>query len=315
MKKILWFAAAAAALGLSATAQEQTAMARPVVAQLKVMGASGAVMGPAVKGAPYSGEEVTEADQVLGDGTHIHNQTRTKVYRDGEGRVRRETPEQITIMDPVAGVSFMLNPSTMTVRKMTFSFVTTRDDAEGTVSFRSGGALAGPVPERRRVSPAPEGLNTVTIDVQTEDKARTEKLVAEGKMREEMDMAKGQMAQLATGTYSFTTNSVMLRSPGKKDDLGTQAFEGVPARGNRTTSTIEAGAIGNDRALSIVSERWFSSDLKTVMMTSHSDPRTGTESFRLINVIRAEPSASLFQVGPEYRFAEPQPALAPPAPR
>jgi hypothetical protein len=48
------------------------------------------------------------------------------------------------------------------------------------------------------------------------------------------------------------------------------------------------------------------------MMTSHSDPRSGTETFRLTNVLRAEPSASLFQVTADYKMAEPTaPMLAP----
>jgi len=49
----------------------------------------GMVMSTPAKKAPYSGEEVSEMDQTLVDGTRIHSETRTKVYRDGEGRLRR----------------------------------------------------------------------------------------------------------------------------------------------------------------------------------------------------------------------------------
>src|ERR1039457_3294181 len=92
-----------------------------VMGQMKVVSLSGAAMGPTVKGAPYSAVEVSENNQVLADGTRIHNENQTTVYRDGEGRVRRETPNQITIMDPVAGVSFFLNPKTQTATKATLS--------------------------------------------------------------------------------------------------------------------------------------------------------------------------------------------------
>ena len=40
------------------------------------------------------------------------------------------------------------------------------------------------------------------------------------------------------------------------EDLGTQFINGVQAKGARTTSTIPVGAIGNNRELKTVSERW-----------------------------------------------------------
>ncbi len=52
-------------------------------------------------------------------------------------------------------------------------------------------------------------------------------------------------------------------------------LEGVMAEGTRTTTVIPAGQIGNDRDLQIVSERWYSPDLKEWVLTKNSDPRTG----------------------------------------
>ena len=75
-------------------------------------------MGKTVKGAPYSGVEVNESTQMLADGTRIHNESQTQVYRDSEGRMRRETPNEITIWDPVANASYVLNPKTQTARKL-----------------------------------------------------------------------------------------------------------------------------------------------------------------------------------------------------
>jgi hypothetical protein len=84
--------------------------------QMKMVGA---VKGMTVKGAPYSGEEVNETNQTLADGTRIHRETRTTVYRDSQGRTRRETPDNITITDPVANVTYLLDPKTMTGQKLT----------------------------------------------------------------------------------------------------------------------------------------------------------------------------------------------------
>ena len=61
----------------------------------------------------------------------------------------------------------------------------------------------------------------------------------------------------------------------KKESLGKQLIEGVEAEGTRSTVTIAAGEIGNERAIEIVSERWYSPELQTVVMTRHSDPRFG----------------------------------------
>jgi hypothetical protein len=81
----------------------------------------------------------------------------------------------------------------------------------------------------------------------------------------------------------------------KHEDLGTQTIEGVSAEGKRETVTIPAGQIGNDRAIDIVSETWYSPELHTMVLRKHSDPRVGETVFRLTEIKRSEPDASLFQ--------------------
>jgi len=46
--------------------------------------------GKTVKGAPYSAEAVTESIQTLSDGNRIINRSTSSLYRDSEGRTRRE---------------------------------------------------------------------------------------------------------------------------------------------------------------------------------------------------------------------------------
>ena len=46
--------------------------------------------GKVVKGMPYSAEIATESVQTLGDGNRIVHRSTSRVYRDSEGRVRRE---------------------------------------------------------------------------------------------------------------------------------------------------------------------------------------------------------------------------------
>ena len=86
--------------------------------------------------------------------------------------------------------------------------------------------------------------------------------------------------------------------------LGTQMVAGVSAEGTRYTRTIPAGQIGNAKPISIVTERWYSPDLQMVVMTKRTDPRMGETSFQMTNIMRQEPSASLFQVPADYALKQ-----------
>src|SRR5437899_8574889 len=75
-------------------------------------------------GRPYSATVTTQTTQTLSDGTRVNQMTTTLEYRDPDGRVRKETTETvgasaeprkvITISDPVAGVTYNLDPSRRT---------------------------------------------------------------------------------------------------------------------------------------------------------------------------------------------------------
>jgi hypothetical protein len=53
-----------------------------------------------------------------------------------------------------------------------------------------------------------------------------------------------------------------------------------------------------------VSERWYSAELQTVVMTRHSDPRFGENSYRLTNISRSEPARTLFEVPGDFAIKE-----------
>jgi hypothetical protein len=88
------------------------------------------------------------------------------------------------------------------------------------------------------------------------------------------------------------------------ESLAPQMIEGVWAEGTRITHTIPAGSIGNEHELKVVSETWYSKDLQMVVMSKHSDPRSGESTFKLTNVQRAEPDASLFQTPAGFKVTE-----------
>jgi len=270
--------------------------------------------GKVVKGAPYSAEAVTESVQTLADGNRIVNKFTSQVYRDNEGRTRREqtlkglsgvgTGEEplqtIFINDPVAGVTYTLDTRSHTAHKSApFRFqVTKRPGGPGetqTFEFKSAqgaGATANVVVTTPLGSAPQAGTRVVTPQAEIEHfNLRTE----------------GPAGYVFRTRPNSNANQV-------KEQLGKQMIEGVEAEGTRTTMTIPAGEIGNDRPIEIVSERWYSPELQLVVMTRHSDPRSGETTYKLTNINRTEPAKSLFEVPPGFNVKEMEfgrPAVAP----
>ena len=97
------------------------------------------------------------------------------------------------------------------------------------------------------------------------------------------------------------------------EDLGEQVLEGLLVQGTRMTDTIPAGTIGNERPIEIVTERWYSEDIDAMVLQRFFDPRFGETIYRLVNVVRGEPSPDLFQVPQGYELSGremPRPAAA-----
>jgi hypothetical protein len=119
-------------------------------------------------------------------------------------------------------------------------------------------------------------------------------MVDEKVMAEKMVIARGKAVAGVRVPGPNAKNS-------KTESLGKRNVEGVEAEGTRSTFTIPAGEIGNDLPIEIVSERWYSPELQTVMMTRYADPRDGETVYRLSNLRRGEPSRQLFEVPSDYR--------------
>jgi hypothetical protein len=88
------------------------------------------------------------------------------------------------------------------------------------------------------------------------------------------------------------------------EDLGSQIMEGLLATGVRTTRTIPPSEIGNEKSISIVTEVWTSPDLKTIVYSKRTDPRMGEQTFKLTNIVRAEPDPSLFTVPADFKLSD-----------
>jgi hypothetical protein len=86
----------------------------------------------------------------------------------------------------------------------------------------------------------------------------------------------------------------------KTEDLGSQDMGGVHCWGRRTTRIVPPGAFGNDQAITIVDEFWYSAKLGVDLVRRHSDPRSGEQVSELGDLQRTEPVPEMFNVPPNY---------------
>ncbi len=83
--------------------------------------------------------------------------------------------------------------------------------------------------------------------------------------------------------------------------IGTKIQSGVRVEGVRRTITTPAGAIGNEKAIVTVTERWYSPDLQVLVSTVQQDPRIGEIRYRLTDLAVTEPDPALFSIPAEYK--------------
>ena len=255
----------------------------------------------AVKGAPYSADVVVSNNQALADGNRITHSETSHVYRDGEGRTRREQSGTMTVLtrtepvistrslvisvvDPVAGYSYSL-------------------DTEHKIAWRTPIGTSKELLDKVQA----EGGQRSSEPMTEEQKARLAKAKVE--MATQLAAAKERGAPTSDGP-SKVSGEVIARAGGRggwegyafapAGPLEHKTIDGLAVEGHQRTETIPAGQIGNDLPITITSEEWTSTDLKVLVLTKHNDPRTGESTYRLTNVVRAEPDPSLFMVPPDY---------------
>ena len=239
-----------------------------------VTAAAGKMFGAPVQGAPYSASITNESVQTLSDGNRIVQSSTGTTARDSQGRTRQDAP-----LPPIGNLSAANAPHLVFIM-----------DPVAQVSYT---------------------LNLT-------DKTAQKMSVPPG--------APGPSASIAGGRQVFVTTQsagvqlpdappppaiAMIKSLGSEEhadvaseDLGTETMEGVLVTGTRTTRTIPASEIGNEKPINIVTEVWTSPDLKTIVYSKRSDPRMGEQTFKLTNIVRAEPDASLFTVPADFKLTD-----------
>jgi hypothetical protein len=239
-----------------------------------VTAVAGKVFGSPVQGAPYSATITNESVQTLADGNRIVQSNTGATARDSQGRTRQDAA-----LPPIGNLSatnsphivFIMDPVAQASYTLNLTDKTAQKMAIASAASGPPVSTAGArqlfVTQLNGIAPADAPPAAPTV-------AMVKSLGAE------------EHAEVAI------------------EDLGTQTMEGLLVTGTRTTRTIPAGEIGNDKPISIVTEVWTSPDLETIVYSKRTDPRMGEQTFRLTNVVRGEPDASLFTVPADFKLTD-----------
>jgi hypothetical protein len=241
-----------------------------------------------VTGAPYSAEAVTDIVQNLADGNRIVRQNKAQISRDSQGRTRRE--QGFAMFGPLVN-----GPQGDELRNVQISDPTTGSMIMLDLRSRTAHKMSG-VPRMMVQNKIAAGFATSAV--------RVEKMNVE-KFETAVPPPPGAEAR---GGVMFKRFEAVSGTPDQApvvESLGTQFMEGVAVEGTRTTMTIPAGQVGNEQPINIVSERWFSPDLKVLVMSRQSDPRFGETTYRLTRLSRSEPSPQLFEIPAGFTIVDP----------
>lgn len=283
MNRILAIAAACtvSVLGQTTVANKDVAAGKTVAIQMGDVAAFGpigitaAMAGPmaTVAGAPYSAQTETQRVQILADGNRIEQNTSGSVARDSKGRVRRE--ESLPALKSEGGDAGHLVRIEDPVAGVHWTLDAQRKTAIK-MPFGQVRAQAKSVAAGAAVPPPPPGPGQIFFS----------------------STAPNVSVQMVPKLLASPDSDAV------KTDLGTQTVEGVTAQGTQLTRTIPAGTIGNEQPITITTETWYSPDLKVLVMSKTHDPRMGETTYRLTNIQRSEPAASLFQVPTDYTIKD-----------
>jgi len=272
-----------------------------------------------VKGAPYSLEARIDTTQTLADGNRISHHSTVKMYRDSQGRTRREEtfatigpwtaagPPQIlvTIQDPLAGADYLLDSESKIVTRVPSppmpSFKSLNTERGTQPMSRTGDTAparwSNPIAVAGNPGSSPDAVGTgVFSPIVPGPNAGGRYVVNQGYVASESSPAKRPSLIASSSTGKPATPA------GKSQSLGKETIAGISAEGTRTSVEIPAGAIGNERSIELVNERWFSSELQIVLRTKQSDPRLGNTEYNVTRLERAEPPHSLFEIPADYQL-------------
>ena len=261
--------------------------------------------GNVVKGEPYTAQATTELQQTTANGTHISQTSTATLARDSEGRTMRT--ETLRGIGPL--IAALPNDSVQVINRVPAG------SSEPDSTSQAG---------KTTLTTVFDPVAGTHIDYTSDSKVAHVFSVPEpGSAAGLFHVEAGAMPPLATVTMpagpAVADGAVIAKafqgSPdapadAKTDSLGIRTIDGVTATGTRSTQTIPAGSIGNDKDIVITQETWYSPDLQMVLQSIHNDARYGQTTYTITNLERGEPDASLFQVPPGYTIDKLKPQIS-----
>ena len=218
-----------------------------------------------IRDTPFSAEVQVEMVWPLREGGSTMRKATYLIYRDGQGRTRRDLtsdettaaattnrPRTSVINDPLASSTYLIDHRTSTVRKLALVTGNDVDSQPSVVEPKLRGTAPGFVNLSGRNSQVPKGV-----------------------------VSRGQVTQ--------------------KEQLGQREIGGAIAEGTRLVQTISLGSSRNQKPIEITTEEWYSVELQTIVAITISDPRFGRSEYRLMNIVKGEPSKTLFVIPPAYQ--------------
>lgn len=216
-----------------------------------------------VKNQPLAAVFESETIGLQPNGASLTSRVVTKIYRDSDGRTRREQTVlpsgaaassanatiSITIEDPIARFTYLINQTNRTALRYKLP-----------LNHSQGNGFNDLIPR--------------TVELLRNDDPQT------GLVR-----------------------NYRLEQP-RVEPLGRQEISGVDAEGRRVRFKIPAGAIGNTTEIEATHETWIARDLKMLVKSNTKNSIIGEHKFRLIELVRAEQPASLFEIPSNYTIQE-----------
>jgi len=179
------------------------------------------VSNKVVTGAPYSAQAATQFTQTLANGDHIVQSTTSSIARDSQGRTRMERSlatvgalsanagpaKAILIHDPVAGISYALDPASKTARSTPIR------------AARAGSADVQEHREGRLASAKTEDLGTQTIQGVSAQGKRVTRVIPAGAEGNEKEI------DIVTETWYSTDLQVVVTSKTSDPRFGDSVYQ------------------------------------------------------------------------------------------
>ncbi len=304
----------------------------PISISSAMLGVSSPLGAQAVPGKPMYAEFVTEHHQSFTDGNRISRSTTSSIYRDTQGRIRRESQLSlpgmpagvtastfITIVDHQLGFGYVLDPQEMVAHRYELnaagpSYVAHLNAQTNGRAFQSSDPKSPAETAANPATPAAPAAGTShwRLHAFSSHHDRPDSTDSSGSTSagsNSNSLGSGFVSSEDSGFASAPTmriNQPFLAAPNpvRTENLGEQIILGFRARGTRVITTLPAGQIGNDRPIDIVSEQWFSPELELVMRSMHHDPWAGEFTTSIVRVSRGDQPASLFEVPLPYKIID-----------